>query len=119
MNKLTVILFGVLISLISCNDLEQAKLIQGKWKCVEWKVDEQKHNATDEVSFTFSEDKTYEYKNQTLEEVGTYKIEGGNLYTKANGDLEIAVQIEKLTQDTLMFNMSRAGTPETMTLVKN
>jgi hypothetical protein len=46
-------------------------------------------------------------------------VQGGKLYTTPENELEIAVDIEKLTTDTLIFNMSRGGTPESMLLVRN
>jgi hypothetical protein len=70
------------------------------------------------VGFQFNEGGRYQYQNQTLNEKGSYKIQGGRLYSTPENELEIAVDIEKLTVDTLIFNMSRAGVAETMLLVK-
>lgn len=70
------------------------------------------------VGFQFKEGGHYQYQNQSLNEKGSYKIQGGRLYSTPENELEIAVDIEKLTVDTLIFNMSRAGVAETMLLVK-
>lgn len=105
--------------LISCDNDENAKLIIGSWKCVQWNVaDKTNASSSKDVSFKFNADKTYDYHNSTLNESGTYKISRGKLYTTPKGELEIAVDIDKLTADSMIFNMSRGGTPETMILVK-
>ena len=52
------------------------------------------------------------------ETTGTYKIADGILYSKPEGKLEIAVEINTLTADTLSFTMSRSGNAEILTLVK-
>jgi hypothetical protein len=94
-------------------------LIVGKWKCAEWLVKgENQLSENTNVSFQFLEGGKYTYTNQSLNEKGTYKIQGGRLYSTPDNELEIAVDIEKLTADTLIFNMSRAGVAETMLLIK-
>ena len=105
--------------LFSCKDSEYKKLILGNWKCTVWTV-KGVNQLTDgmKVGFQFKEGALYEYHNQSLNEKGSYKIQGGRLYSTPENELEIAVDIEKLTTDTLVFNMSRAGVAETMLLVK-
>lgn len=105
--------------LYSCNDGEYKKLIIGDWKCVEWTVKGTNQLSGDtKVGFQFKEGGRYQYYNQSLNEQGSYKIQGGRLYSTPDNELEIAVDIEKLTADTLIFNMSRAGVAETMLLIK-
>ena len=116
-SQLVVLVFS--ICFMSCNDADQMKLIKGKWKAVEWSVNGNPNaNPVAGVNFQFNEDETYEYNNSSLHEEGTYKVQGGHLFTTPKGELEISVEITKLTVDTLEFNMSRSGTPETMILVK-
>ena len=96
------------------------KLIQGKWICTDWKVrGESKSKDQINVEFNFQDGGDYDYKNASLHGKGVYKVQGGKLYTTPENELEIAVNIEKLTTDTLIFNMSRGGTPESMLLVRN
>lgn len=105
--------------LLSCDDIEKNKLIVGKWKCVQWFVNDNSNaNTSEGVGFLFKDNKSYEYNNASLLEKGTYKIEGGNLFTTPDGQLELSVKIEKLTNDSLIFNMSRGGMPETMILIR-
>ncbi len=119
MHKIISFIFISTIFFSSCNNTEQKKLIVGKWKCAEWLVKgENQLSENTNVSFQFLEDGKYAYNNQSLNEKGTYKIQGGRLYSTPDNELEIAVDIEKLTADTLIFNMSRAGVPETMLLIK-
>jgi len=105
------------ITFLSCNDSEQKKLIRGKWICTDWTVRGESKDQVN-VEFSFQEGGKYEYKNASLNEKGDYKIQGGKLYTTPENELEMAVDIEKLTADTLIFNMSRGGTPEMMLLIK-
>ena len=110
----------LIVYFLSCNDARQKKLIQGKWICTDWKVrGESKSKDQINVEFNFQDGGDYEYKNASLHEKGVYKVRGGKLYTTPENELEIAVNIEKLTTDTLIFNMSRGGTPESMLLIRN
>jgi len=105
--------------LLACNDKEYKKHIIGKWTCAEWKVMGTNQLSPDmNVGFQFKEGGLYEYHNQGLNEKGSYKIQGNKLYSTPENELEIAVEIEKLTTDTLIFNMSRAGVAETMLLIR-
>ena len=118
LNKMILPIISLVIAL-SCQDVENMKHIQGKWKCVQWSVaEDQDANNSQDVHFTFLEDKTYSYTNGGMVEKGTYKIEGGNLYTTPENQLEMSVKLEKLTADSMIFQMSRGGMPETMTLIK-
>ena len=116
--KFSFLLF--IVFFLSCNDAEQKNLIQGKWICTDWKVrGESKSKDQVNVEFNFQDGGQYEYNNASLHEKGSYKIQGGKLYTTPENELEMLVDIEKLTTDTLIFNMSRGGTPESMLLVRN
>ena len=119
MKKYTLFICFAIGLLASCTDNEYKKLIIGNWKCTEWTV-KGVNKLTDDmkVGFQFKEGGLYEYQNQSLNEKGSYKIQGGRLYSTPENELEIAVDIEKLTTDTLIFNMSRAGVAESMLLVK-
>jgi len=119
MTSFKLLIIPILTLLISCNDAENKKLIEGKWTCVDWTVKGQsKLDENVSVEFTFQADGKYEYRNASLYEKGSYKVRGGKLYTTPENELEIAVVIEKINADTLVFNMSRGGTPESMFLVK-
>lgn len=116
-NKFIFGLISILILMISCQDIEQKKLIIGEWGCIDWKV-KGVSKTNPEAKFVFGEDGRYQYQVNSLKENGNYKVQGGKLYSTPDNELEIAVDIMKLTTDTLEFNMSRAGVPETMLLIK-
>lgn len=120
MNKLKVFSSVLLLTILfSCKENDYIKLILGSWQCVQWDVADKTNAINPEnVSFKFNSDKTYEYHNSSLNEAGTYKISGNKLYTTPKGELEMAVEIVKISKDSMVFNMSRGGMPEMMVLVK-
>nr|WP_321227683.1 lipocalin family protein [uncultured Psychroserpens sp.] len=118
MKKLSFTIIFVLL-LMSCNDAKYAEDIVGEWECVSWiDVASSNDKCANNAYFSFNKDKTYTSKVSAQETKGTYKIADGILYSKPDGKLEIAVEINKLTTDTLSFTMSRSGNAEILTLVK-
>ena len=116
------IFFSLLITTFifsSCIDNKNAQLIIGHWQGALWLQDGQtsSHNA-DMTSFSFDKDGHYTYSYEENTEKGSYKIENDMLFTHPEGQQEIMVKIAKLTADTLIFDMSRGGTPESLTLIK-
>ena len=117
MKKLVLLLSVLLV--VSCSDLKYADDIVGEWECVSWiDVASSKDKCASNAYFSFDKDKTYTSKVGAQDTKGTYKIADGILYSKPDGKLEIAVEINKLTADTLSFTMSRSGNAEILTLVK-
>ena len=117
MKKLVLIV--IVLFVVSCADLKYAEDIVGEWECVSWiDVASSKDKCTGNAYFSFKKDKTYTSKVSAQETKGTYKIVDGILYSSPEGKLEIAVEIKKLTVDTLSFTMSRSGNAEILTLVK-
>lgn len=105
--------------LFSCEESENSKLIVGSWSGTEWLVEGKPSgkNATGtEFNFDSSGNYTYNYAGNI--ERGTYKVEKNNLFTKPEGGLEMMVIIAKLTNDSLVFDMSRGGRPETLILLR-
>ena len=118
MKKLSLIVLLALLT-VSCADLKYAEDIVGEWECVSWiDVASSKDKCASNAYFSFNKDKTYTSKVSAQETTGTYKIADGILYSKPDGKLEIAVEINRLTTDTLSFTMSRSGNAEILTLVK-
>lgn len=119
MKKITLLSFVIAVIFGACTDNPNAQLIQGNWQGVEWMQSGTTagHNAA-ATFFSFDEKGNYSYTYQSNKESGTYKVENDMLFTRPEGQLEIMVKIAKLTNDTLIFDMSRAGSPETLTLVK-
>ncbi|MDG5492341.1 lipocalin family protein [Psychroserpens sp. SPM9] len=117
MKKLIIILSVLLM--VSCSDSKYAEAIVGEWECASWiDVTTSQDKCNDNAHFSFKNDKTYTSQVGAQETVGTYKIADGILYSKPDGKLEIAVEINTLNADTLSFTMSRSGNEEVLTLVK-
>lgn len=116
--KLPLSSFFVLSMLASCSPSENDTLILGRWKGVEWTVE---GNPADydpkEVHFSFSKE-GYSSDFGGEKEKGTYYLRENDLYTTPDNQMEIMVQIARLTKDTLKFNMNRGGQSETLTLVR-
>ena len=108
---------ALLLFLNSCTDNPNARLIIGHWQGVSWEqngADAQLRAGS--TSFHFDTTGRYVYRYGEMEETGTYKVENQMLFTKPQDGLEIMVNIAKLNQDTLIFDMSRKGTPEQLVL---
>src|SRR4051812_1221992 len=101
--------------IISCNSPEENKLIIGNWTGAAWLVEGAASNRdAQDTHFNFDDQGKYIYEYGGRKEEGTYKVENDMLFTKPNGGLEIMVKINKLTKDTLIFDMSRSGIAESL-----
>ncbi|MGG9971965.1 lipocalin family protein [Ferruginibacter sp. SUN002] len=110
---------SVLFILISCGDTTNNKLIIGSWQGAEWLVNGQpSDNNAKATSFTFNEKGDYTFNYGGVIEKGTYKVENAMLFTTPEKQQEIMVNITKLTNDSLVFDMNRGGQPETLTLLR-
>ena len=104
----------------SCNtENKNAPLIIGNWQAVQWlaagKPSTHDPSAT---FFTFDNKAAYTFTYQGTVEKGTYKVDNTSLYTTAENQQEIMVNIAKLTTDSLIFEMNRGGQSETIFLIK-
>lgn len=116
--KITVAL--CLLILFGCqqNTTYQESQLIGSWDAVEWK-DVTNDNTIDiRVDFSFGEDGRYVGNYGDSSEKGRFWISGDFLHTVEDGKAEKTVEIKKLTQDTLIFGMNRAGTIEELFLVR-
>jgi Lipocalin-like domain len=113
------LLFAILFTALftSCSENKNASLIIGKWQATQWLTKDKAIN-NDIVIFTFDNKAGYVYENNGTIEKGTYKIDNNSLYTTAEKQQEIMVNITKLTTDSLTFEMNRGGQAETLILVK-
>lgn len=95
------------------------KMIVGSWAGTEWLVeDKPSANDASHTFFTFDSTGAYTYEYAGNQEKGTYKIENDNLFTTPANELEMMVKIVKLTNDSLVFDMSRGGQKEQLTLLR-
>lgn len=117
MKKVIVILSVLLV--LACNDSKYTEDIVGEWECVSWiESSTAKDKCNNNAYFSFKEDMTYTSKVGAQDTQGTYKIADGIIYSKPDGKLEIAVEINTLNKDTLSFTMSRSGQEEILTMIK-
>lgn len=114
--SITVLLFAFLLS---CNNTENNKMIVGQWSGVEWVVQGNPagHDARN-THFSFDDKGNYSFEYSGTKQTGTYKVENDMLFTKPANENEIMVKINKLTKDTLIFDMNRGGQAEILTLIK-
>ncbi|HUM53578.1 MAG TPA: lipocalin family protein [Chitinophagales bacterium] len=117
--KISVILSVLFLITFSCSNSEEKKLLIGDWNGAEWLVG---GNPSDydakQVHFTFKTDGGYSSDFGGDKEKGTYLLRDNSLYTTPEGQLEIMVKIQKLTSDSLVFDMNRSGQAETLTLIR-
>ena len=115
--KKTFILLAISVLLASCPNNENYKRISGQWECTSW-VNQSKNidKCRNNVRFEFRQDKTYNSGLGGARDSGDYRIMNDLLYVTPKGKLEFAVQITKLTGDTLVFLMNQAGEEEILTL---
>lgn len=118
-NTIFSILLIVCIYIISCNQSKNKALLVGEWKGTEWLVDgnPSEYDAK-QVSFTFDTDGGYSANFGNSAEKGMYLVRDNKLFTTPEGQLEIMVEIAKITKDSLVFNMNRSGRAEQLTLIK-
>lgn len=113
------ILFIACFGIISCIQSENKEFLIGKWKGSEWLIDgnPSSYDAKN-VHFEFMNSGGYTADFGGSKEKGTYILAEDKLYTTPEGQLEIMVEIAKLTKDSLVFNMNRSGQAEQLTLIK-
>ncbi|MGS2727100.1 lipocalin family protein [Psychroserpens sp. BH13MA-6] len=117
MKKIVFLLLCILA--FNCNASKDYNLITGTWHCGTWIVESSgKDLCNDEVMFKFNSDRTYKSQIGYIAEQGTFEILNDQLICYPRDKMEIGVQINKLTNDTLEFTMSRSGRKEIMTLLK-
>ncbi len=107
------------ITIFACQQPIEKKMLVGEWKGAQWLIQGQTadYDATS-TFFSFQEDGTYTYRYTDMEEKGKYFVSRDELITTPDGGIKMMVKIEKLTSDSLVMNMNRGGTAETLTLVR-
>lgn len=116
------LLLWCLLLLVACtNPYERA--LPGNWQAIEiLEADTPLPVAVEVIRFTFTSDATYEYYG-TLKyrEAGRYRLENQYLYTRDTlqpNSVEKAVEITRLTADTLFLQMQEGEALRTMKLVR-
>lgn len=113
-------LFSILFLITACQSEKlDETLLHGNWQGTEWKVQgEERVRDAVLVTFRFNVDKTYTGKFGAQTENGTYQLSGNKLYTTETDKAKKMVELSKLTQDSLVMQMNRVGTLETLILIK-
>ncbi|RYY39775.1 MAG: hypothetical protein EOO08_08875 [Chitinophagaceae bacterium] len=119
MRNLLLPLLAILL-FAACTTTENAKKIAGHWHGASWTSNGQPIGQdASSISFSFNEDGTYSYVNAGERENGLYRVDADNVYTRPEGREEIMVKIARVTKDSLVFDMNRAGSAETLTLLRD
>lgn len=103
--------------ILGCSYAEYDEFIIGKWQVVKWESDKRAEAGdVDKYWFEFKEDGSYASWFGGMNQKGSYRLENNKLYTKAEGEEEIVVEIRSLSPDTMRIGMNRGGVPETLLL---
>ena len=104
--------------LVSCASEFDSQLLVGKWKTVSWINKVTGKKIKNKMDFQFNNDELYEIDYGSLTEKGKYWIANEFLHTVEEGQSEKKVKIISLSQDSMVFEMNRAGILEKVVLVK-
>ena len=108
-----------IITIISCSSPNpHDALIIGQWNKVSWTIDNTDETINRTMNFQFNDDQSYEIDYGSQKENGVFNIEGERLYTIEEGQARKYVKIIKMTKDSFIFKMNRAGRMETVVLAK-
>lgn len=102
--------------ILSCGSSLDGDLLLGSWKVSDWEIRETGQKISRQMDFTFKADKRYEVDYGSQKEVGGYYLMGQSLITMEDGQTEKSVWVQKLTKDSLVFEMNRAGSIEEVVL---
>lgn len=119
MNLKTILSLVAVLIISSCGNKENNQLIIGTWQGTQWLIGNSTSGRNaEETKFTFDEKERYTFTYAGTVEKGTYKVENKMLFTTAEGEHEMMVQIAKLNADTMIFDMNRGGQTERLTLLR-
>ena len=107
-----------ILFLLACQpDTRENHQVAGVWQGIAWQVNgENSNREARDVRFTFTLPDEYGAIYDQQGEVGTFRIEGDKLYTIAPGQQQKMVRFRIPHPDTLILDMNRAGTAETLIL---
>ena len=92
--------------------------IFGTWVGLSYLQGETLMEDASSIGFKFLEDKTYMGVYGEQVEEGIYRMEGNKLYTTAKGLAEKNVELQYVSQDSIIMKMNRSGVIEILTLGK-
>lgn len=119
MNRLFTCIILSLVLASCASHSENEKLIIGSWQGTQWLSGGKPSDYNvEQTSFSFNDKGEYSFDYGSKKEKGTYKIEHDMLFTTPAGETEMMVRIDKLTKDSMVFNMNRGGEEELLTLIR-
>ena len=104
--------------LFSCGSDFDSQLLMGKWKTVSWTNLATGQKMNNQMDFQFENDGRYLVDYGTVKEKGEYWLTGEYLHTVEDGLSEKKVKIISLSQDSMVFEMNRAGVIEKVVLIQ-
>ena len=122
MKHYTIVLTLLIVSVTcsSCFDAKKRKMLLGEWVGVEWVSGASPIPVNpQDAKFTFHDSGEYSLQFEGNVEKGKFAYANNQLFTTPEGGIRMMVKIEKLTEDTLIFNMNRGGQAEKLTLVRS
>ena len=109
----------LLLVLIACSTPAYEKDLPGRWQAVSWLANQgPSGHATEGTVFVFDDSGRYQYTYGGATEQGEWYLSGPELFTTPDGGTKMMVRIARLEGDTLVFDMNRGGTAETLTLAR-
>jgi len=103
---------------LACSSSLDASLLPGTWTTIEWKVLSTGELRSNKMDFAFTTNDRYAVDYGSALEKGSFYLAGEYLHTKEDGAIEKSVRLRKLTRDTMIFEMNRAGSIEVVTLAR-
>jgi len=116
--KKSLLLFIISMALFACGESYDQKILIGNWKTSSWINNSTNQKINNKMDFKFDADRNYTIDYGSLKESGTYYISGGYLHTTETGHAEKKVNLLKVVQDSIVFEMNRGGLIETVILTR-
>ena len=119
MKVYAVFLSTLVILCIGCSGNETESLLVGHWAGYSW-TNEDGQRARDHrrIHFEFKVDGTYAAQLADEVQNGTYYVSKDKLYTHATDKKKIVVQLDYVSQDTVIFKMNRSGSIEKLGILR-
>ncbi len=114
-------IFFVCFLIVACKQTPafDPSLLVGEWRGTEWQVGGRPSGRdVASIHFEFQQGGAYNAHFGEQKESGPYRLEGKNLYTTAEGQKEKVVEVTLIANDTLQFDMNRAGQTERLLLAR-
>jgi len=109
----------LLLGFFACTTPNYEKDLPGRWQAISWLANQgPSGHATEGTVFIFEDSGRYEYTYGETQEQGEWYLSGPELFTTPDGGTKMMVRIARLEGDTLVFDMNRGGTAETLTLAR-